>query len=66
MIPKRLFRFFREKQHAEELAAGKIRLGKMSVYQKIEDARKDELEGNSHFIWNQFAPEYILDKRTGK
>ena len=66
MIPKRLFRFFTDKQHADEFVSGKIRIGKLSVYRHIEDARKDESEGTSYIIWDQFAPECILDKTTGK
>jgi len=66
MIPKRLFRFFKEKQEAEKFVAGRIRIGKLDYYRKIEDARKDEFEGTSYFIWDQLSPEYILDKTTKK
>ena len=66
MIPKRLFRFFKERQHADEFIDGKIRIGKLSGYRYIEDARQDESEGTSYFIWNKPARECILDKTTGK
>lgn len=66
MIPKRLLRFFKEKQHAEEFVSGKIRIGKISCYRDIEDSRKDDSEGTSSFIWDTPAPELIIDKRTMK
>ena len=66
MIPKKLLRFFKEKQHAEEFVSGKIRIGKMSCYREIEDSRQDISEGTSSFIWDTPAPELIIDKRAMK
>ncbi len=67
MIPKRLFRFFEKRSHAEEFVSGKIRLGKIDVYKNIENvALRDESEGTSSIVWDQPAPEYIIDKNTLK
>jgi hypothetical protein len=65
MIPKRLFRFFEKRCHAEEFISGRIRLGNINIYKCIENnALRDESEGTSSIVWNQRAPEYIIDKKT--
>ena len=64
IIPKRLFRYFKERQHADEFVSGRIRVGRLSVYKAIDDVRKDELEGTSTFTWDRFASEYIIDNKT--
>ena len=64
MTPKRLFKFFKQKSHAEEFVLGRIRIGKISVYKTIEDQRKDENEGTSYFVWDQPAPECVIDKKS--
>jgi hypothetical protein len=66
MIPNRLFRFFKERDHAQEFVDGRIRIGLMSVYRNIEDARRDELEGTSSLLLDKPATEYIIDNRTGE
>ena len=63
-IPKRLFRYFKEKHQADEFVSGRIRVGRLSVYKAIEDVRKDELEGTSTFTWDRSAPEYLIDNKT--
>ena len=67
MIPKRLFRFFEKRCHAEEFVSGRIRLGHINVYKSIENnALRDESEGTSSIIWDQPAPEYTIDKNTSE
>lgn len=65
MIPKRLFRFFEKRSHAEEFVSGRFRIGNINVYKSIENnALRDESEGTSSIIWDQHALEYWMDKKT--
>lgn len=66
MIPKRLLRFFEKQEHAEQFVSGNIRIGEISWYKCIEDARRDPLEGIASFTWDINAPELIIDSKTGK
>jgi len=66
MTIKKLFRFFSQREHAEEFIDGRIRIGLMSVYRNIEDARRDESEGEVSFLLDFPAAEYIMDNQTGE
>ncbi len=66
--PKHLYRFFKKQKYRGEFLTGKIRFGKLELYQTIEDEkRRDDSEGEARGKYKTDKLTYLtIDKKTGK
>lgn len=67
MIPKRLFRFFKERDHAEQFISGRIRITNIEYYKSTpDDTRRDRQEGRLPFVQNEPEISHIFDTQTNE